>query len=134
MVEHINAVNVGGFGPPGGSPGGTVEAAILLPPQIYMAKQLGLGVVGGEFPVIWWVNEPQSPEEGDALSAAIAAAEKNFAKGPEEIPAALDSVPKEFESHKWDYSAQFGRGERYVDAPVSKDEFETMMDASAPNS
>lgn len=132
-LEHINAVNVGGFGARlEALLKGTVEAANLLPPQIYMAKQLGLReVVSGEFPVIWWVKEATDPEKVTRYLRAIAAAEKLLQKDLKKyLPLWKYSVPKEFESYKWDYS-RFGRGERYVDAPVSKDNFETMMDASA---
>lgn len=132
-LERINAVNMGGFGARlEALLKGTVEAANLLPPQIYMAKQLGLReVVSGEFPVIWWVKESTAPEKVTRYLRAIAAAEKLLQKDLKKyLPLWKYSVPREFESHKWDYS-QFGRGERYVDAPVSKGDFETMMEASA---
>lgn len=132
-LEDINAVNVGGFGARlEALVKGTVEAANLLPPQIYMAKQLGLReVVGGEFPVIWWVKENTDPQKVTRYLRAIAAAEKLLQKDLKKyLPLWKYSIPREFQDHKWDYST-FGRGERYVDAPVSKKDFDTMMEASA---
>ena len=132
-LHDINAVNVGGFGARlEALLKGTVEAANLLPPQIYMAKQLGLRqVVGGEFPVIWWVRENTDRQKVTRYLRAIAAAEKLLEQDLKKyLPLWKYSIPKEFEDQKWDYS-KFGRGERYVDSPVSKKDFDTMMEASA---
>jgi hypothetical protein len=132
-LEHINAVNVGGFGARlEALLKGTVEAANLLPPQIYMAKQLGLReVAGGEFPVIWWVNDDADPERVAGYLRAIAAAEKLLQQDLKKyLPLWKYSIPLEFKDRTWDYQS-FGRGERYVDAPVSKKEFEIMVEANA---
>jgi ABC-type nitrate/sulfonate/bicarbonate transport system substrate-binding protein len=131
-LENINAVNVGGFGARlEALLKGTVEAANLLPPQIYMAKQLGLReVLSGEFPVIWWVNDSTDSDKVARYLRAIAAAEKLLQKDLKKyLPLWKYSIPREFEDQTWDY-ANFGRGERYVDAPVSKDDFETMVQAN----
>src|SRR3954447_9636374 len=58
-LENIKTVNTGGFGARlKALLDGEVEAASLLPPQIDMAKQLGLRpVIEDEFKTLWWVPE-----------------------------------------------------------------------------
>jgi ABC-type nitrate/sulfonate/bicarbonate transport system substrate-binding protein len=132
-LEEINAVNVGGFGARlEALLKGTVEAANLLPPQIYMAKQLGLReVAGGEFPVIWWVQDNTDPDKVSRYLRAIAAAEKLLQQDLKKyLHLWKYSIPREFEDRTWDY-AKFGRGERYIDSPISEQAFDTMMEASA---
>src|SRR5206468_12891679 len=62
-MEDIKTVNVGGFGARlKALIEDEVEAASLLPPQIDMAKQLGLReIIADEFKTLWWV--PQSAED-----------------------------------------------------------------------
>ena len=58
-LENIKVVNTGGFGARlKALLDGEVEAASLLPPQIDMARQLGLRMVmEDEFHTLWWVPE-----------------------------------------------------------------------------
>ena len=64
-LQHIRTVNTGGFGARlSALLDGEVEAASLLPPQIDMAKQLGLRqVIADEFKTLWWVPA-SAPEAG----------------------------------------------------------------------
>src|SRR5437773_2425908 len=59
-LENIKVMNTGGFGARlKALLEGEVEAASLLPPQIDMARQLGLReIIADEFKTLWWV--PQS--------------------------------------------------------------------------
>src|SRR5690348_17996040 len=63
-LEKIKTVNTGGFGARlKALLDGEVEAASLLPPQIDMAKQLGLRpIIEDEFKTLWWVPE-SAPQE-----------------------------------------------------------------------
>src|SRR6478672_5069368 len=58
-LEKIKTVNVGGFGTRlTALLNGEVEAASLLPPQIDMAKQLGMrSIIEDTFHTIWWVPD-----------------------------------------------------------------------------
>src|SRR6266513_5650370 len=62
-LDQIKTVNVGGFGARlKALLDGEIDAASLLPPQIDMAKQLGLReIIADEFKTLWWV--PQSAPE-----------------------------------------------------------------------
>ena len=64
-LQHIKTVNVGGFGARlQALLHDEVEAASLLPPQIDMAKQLGLReIIADEFKTLWWAP-PAAPEAG----------------------------------------------------------------------
>src|SRR5438270_8253074 len=77
-LEHIRIVNTGGFGARlKALLEGEVEAASLLPPQIDMARQLGLrNIIEDEFHTLWWV--PQTAESGvvSAYLRALDRAEK----------------------------------------------------------
>src|SRR2546421_8512063 len=107
-LENIKTVNTGGFGARlKALLDKEVEAASLLPPQIDMAKQLGLRpVMEDEFHTLWWVPESAAKEDVRAYMRALDRAER-----------ALDSnlqkylhlwkicIPAEFEHlHKWDFS------------------------------
>src|SRR6188508_2740637 len=61
-LDNIKTVNTGGFGARlKALLDGEVEAASLLPPQIDMAKQLGLReIIADEFKTLWWVPETAS--------------------------------------------------------------------------
>ncbi|MGA9010795.1 MAG: hypothetical protein WB495_28870 [Xanthobacteraceae bacterium] len=63
-LENIKPINVGGFGARlSALLNGEVEAASLLPPQIDMAKQLGMrSVMEDSFHTIWWVPDGMSPD------------------------------------------------------------------------
>src|SRR5205823_3113493 len=64
-LERIKTVNVGGFGARlAALLNREIEAASLLPPQIDMAKQLGLReIIADEFHTLWWVPE-SAPKDG----------------------------------------------------------------------
>src|SRR5213075_1506839 len=74
-LENIKTVNVGGFGARlSALLDGEVEAASLLPPQIDMAKQLGLrAIIEDTFHTIWWVPEDMS---ADVLSKYLRALDR----------------------------------------------------------
>jgi ABC-type nitrate/sulfonate/bicarbonate transport system substrate-binding protein len=128
-LEQIKTVNTGGFGARlQALIAGEVEAASLLPPQIAMAEQLGLRkVMEDEFHTIWWVPEGAEPQVVRGYMEALARAEAALAA---ELPRYLDlwalAVPPEFQDRAWDY-ARFGRGERFVHAPIPQAEFDEIL-------
>ena len=119
-LERINCLNVGGFSARlEALISGEVEAASLLPPQIDMAKQLGMrAIIEDEFMTIWWVPETMSPEvvRGyiDALERAERAIQGDTAKY---LPAWRHCIPQAFAEREWDFGG-FSRGERFVKAPL----------------
>ena len=125
-LEHIKTVNTGGFGARlKALIEGEVEAASLLPPQIAMAEQLGLRkIIEDRFKTLWWVPDSATPEAVHgymrALDRAEQALEEDLAKY---LPLWKLAVPAEFESfYPWDFS-KFGRGERFVNATLPREEF-----------
>jgi NitT/TauT family transport system substrate-binding protein len=125
-LEHIKTVNTGGFGARlKALLDGEVEAASLLPPQIAMAEQLGLRkIIEDRFKTLWWVPDSATPEAVHgymrALGRAEQALEEDLAKY---LPLWKLSVPAEFENfYPWDFS-KFGRGERFVNATLPREEF-----------
>jgi len=129
-LEHIKTVNTGGFGARlKALLDGEVEAASLLPPQIAMAEQLGLRkIIEDRFKTLWWV--PDNATAGvvhgymRALNRAELALEADLSKY---LPLWKLAVPAEFENyHSWDFS-KFGRGERFVNTPLPRAEFDEVF-------
>ena len=129
-LEHIKVVNTGGFGARlRALLDGEVEAASLLPPQIDMARQLGLRMVmEDEFHTLWWV--PETADKGDVraylkgLDRAEAALNADLKKY---LPLWEKAVPPEFkDGQRWDYS-KFTRGERFVFKPMPRSEFDEVF-------
>jgi NitT/TauT family transport system substrate-binding protein len=130
-LEHIKTVNTGGFGARlRALLDGEVQAASLLPPQIAMAEQLGLRkVMEDTFKTLWWVpsNSPPEVVHGyiHALKRAEDALQADLAKY---LPLWKLAVPAEFENvHAWDFS-KFGRGERFINEPLPREDFDTVFD------
>lgn len=129
-LEEIKPVNVGGFGARLKTlVDGEFEAASLLPPQLDMAEQLGFRqVIGGEFKTLWWVDERYPPEVLRAYFRGLERAEEAIQR---DTDAYLDlwhySNPPEFEMQEWDY-ARFSRGERFVNKPIEREEFDRLID------
>src|SRR4029079_9935188 len=106
-LENIKTVNIGGFGARlTALLNKEVEAASLLPPQIDMAKQLGLReIIADEFKTLWWV--PESAEETAVrgyllgLDRAERALEADLNRY---LPLWKNCVPPEFQDRDWDYS------------------------------
>jgi len=128
-LENIKTLNVGGFGARlKALLDREVEAASLLPPQIDMAKQLGLReIIADEFKTLWWVPE-SAPEDAvrgylRALDRAERALQSNL---PKFLPLWKHCVPPEFRDRDWDYSG-FSRGERFVYEPITKEEFDEVL-------
>jgi hypothetical protein len=100
-----------------------------LPPQIAMAEQLGLRkIIEDRFKTLWWVPDSATPEVVHgymrALDRAEQALEESLAKY---LPLWKLSVPAEFESfYPWDFS-KFGRGERFVNATLPREEFKKVF-------
>ena len=129
-LENIKTVNTGGFGARlKALLDGEVEAASLLPPQIDMARQLGLReIIADEFHTLWWVPETAPLEDVRAYLRGLDRAEKALQSNlPKYLPIWEKCVPPEFKSaHKWDYST-FTRGERFVYQPLPQSEFEQTL-------
>jgi NitT/TauT family transport system substrate-binding protein len=128
-LEHIKTVNVGGFGARlSALLDGDVEAASLLPPQIDMAKQLGLRpILEDMFHTIWWVPDDMP---ADVLARYLRALDRaEDALGADLgrfLPLWRLSIPAEFQDREWDFS-KFSRGERFVYEPVPQAEFDEVM-------
>jgi hypothetical protein len=128
-LEHIKTANIGGFGARlQALLNHEIEAASLLPPQIDMAKQLGLReIIADEFKTLWWV--PQSaPEAGvrgylRALDRAERALKADLSRY---LPLWRHCVPPEFQDREWEFS-RFTRGERFVYQPIAREEFEEVL-------
>jgi hypothetical protein len=130
-LENIKVVNSGGFGARlRALLDKEVEAASLLPPQIDMARQLGLRMVmEDEFHTLWWVPENAPIDDVRAYLRGLDRAEKALqADLKKYLPLWEKCVPPEFkDTHKWDYS-KFTRGERFVFQPIPRQEFDETME------
>jgi NitT/TauT family transport system substrate-binding protein len=128
-LENIKAANVGGFGARlTALLEGEVEAASLLPPQIDMAKQLGLrAIMEDTFHTLWWVPDDMPADVLARYLRALDRAEQALqAELPKYLPLWRLSVPPEFQDRSWDF-AKFTRGERFVYEPIPKAEFDAVM-------
>ena len=128
-LENIKPVNVGGFGARlTALLDGEAEAASLLPPQIDMAKQLGMRpIIEDTFHTLWWVPDDMPPDVLTKYFKALDRAEYALqADLPKYLPLWQQSIPAEFQAMSWDFS-KFTRGERFVHEPVPKSEFEEVM-------
>ena len=129
-LENIKVVNTGGFGARlKALLDQEVEAASLLPPQIDMARQLGLRMVmEDEFHTLWWVPETADKEDVGAYLRGLDRAEKALNQDLKKyLPLWEKCVPPEFKNgHKWDYS-KFTRGERFVFKPIPRTEFDETL-------
>jgi len=130
-LEHIKTVNSGGFGARlKALLDKEVEAASLLPPQIDMAKQLGLRmIIEDEFHTLWWVPENAALDDVRAYLRGLDRAEKALdADLPRYLPLWKNSIPPEFEKvHDWDFG-RFTRGERFVYRSIPKREFDETLE------
>jgi len=130
-LEHIKTVNTGGFGARlKALLDREVEAASLLPPQIDMAKQLGLRlVIADEFHTLWWVPENAPLEEVCAYLRGLDRAEKALhADLATYLPLWKKCIPPDFaDVHAWDFS-KFTRGERFVYQPIPRTEFDQTLE------
>ena len=122
--ENIKVVNTGGFGARlKALLDKEVEAASLLPPQIDMARQLGLRMVMedefqarcGGFP------DRAARRCASAYLRALDKAEKALQADLEKyLPLWEECIPPEFKNtHNWDYS-KFTRGERFAFEPMPR--------------
>ena len=130
-LEHIKTVNTGGFGARlRALLDGEVEAASLLPPQIDMARQLGLRMVmEDEFHTLWWVPESAPLDDVRAYLRGLDRAEKALNSNLKKyLPLWEKCIPPDFkDAHKWDYS-KFTRGERFVYQPIPQSEFDQTLE------
>jgi hypothetical protein len=128
--ENIKVVNTGGFGARlKALLDKEVEAASLLPPQIDMARQLGLRMVmEDEFHTLWWVPETAPLDDVRAYLRALDKAEKALqADLKKYLPLWEKCIPPEFKNtHDWDYS-KFTRGERFALEPMPRAEFDETL-------
>jgi hypothetical protein len=129
-LEHIKTNNVGGLGARlTALIKGEAEAASLLPPQIAMAEQLGMRkIIEDTFHTLWWVPENSPAQVVESYLRALDRAERALqADLPKYLPLWKYAVPAEFEARPWDFS-RFGRGERFVYEPISREEFNEVFD------
>jgi hypothetical protein len=128
--ENIKVVNTGGFGARlKALLDKEVEAASLLPPQIDMARQLGLRMVmEDEFHTLWWVPETAPLDDVRAYLRALDKAEKALqADLKRYLPLWEECIPPEFKNtYNWDYS-KFTRGERFAFEPMPRAEFDETL-------
>ncbi len=128
-LERIKTVNIGGFGARlKALLDKEVEAASLLPPQIDMAKQLGLReIIADEFKTLWWA--PREAPRAEVLSylrgldRAERVLQSDLARF---LPLWKHCVPPDFQDRDWDFS-RFTRGERFVYEPITRKEFDEVF-------
>ncbi len=99
----------------------------MLPPQIDMAKQLGMRpIIEDTFHTICWC--PMTCSQGsDQLPQGARSRRKALqADLPKYLPLWKMSVPPEFQDRDWNYS-KFTRGERFVYESIPKAEFDEVM-------
>src|SRR5688572_1435845 len=128
-LEHIKTVNVGGFGARlKALLDGEIDAASLLPPQIDMARQLGLReIIADEFKTLWWVPESASDAGVRGYLRALDRAEQALqADLSKYLPMWKHCVPPEFQDQAWDFT-RFSRGERFVYQPIAPEEFDEVL-------
>lgn len=129
-LERIKTVNTGGFGVRlKALLDGEVEAASLLPPQIAMAEQLGLRkIIEDRFKTLWWAPAAAAPDAVHGYMRALERAEQALAANlPKYLPLWNLAIPLEFESfHVWDFS-KFGCGERYINEPLPREQFDEVF-------
>ncbi len=129
-LAQIKTVNTGGFGARlRALLDGEVEAASLLPPQIAMAEQLGLRkIIEDRFKTVWWVPPHAAPEVVHGYMRALNCAEQALtADLAKYLPLWRLAVPPEFENyHPWDFT-KFGRGERFVNQPLLREDFDEVF-------
>ena len=129
-LEHIKVVNTGGFGARlRALLDGEVEAASLLPPQIDMARQLGLrSIIEDEFHTLWWVPETAVKDDVRAYLRGLERAERVLDANLENyLHLWKIAIPAEFENlHPWDLR-RFSRGERFVHRPMPRSEFDEVL-------
>jgi NitT/TauT family transport system substrate-binding protein len=128
-LEHVHTINIGGFGARlKALMDKEVEAASLLPPQIDMAKQMGLReIINDEFKTLWWV--PAS-----APGAGVRGYLRALDRAEQLLEADLSSylhlwkhcVPAEFQNEKWDFQ-RFTRGERFIYRSIPREEFDSVF-------
>jgi ABC-type nitrate/sulfonate/bicarbonate transport system substrate-binding protein len=129
-LEHVKTVNAGGFGARlQALLAGEVDAASLLPPQIDMAKQLGLReIIADEFKTLWWVPESASQDAVRGYLRGLDRAERALeADLPKYLPLWKHCVPPEFHDRDWDFS-RFSRGERFIYKPIVREEFDEVFE------
>ena len=132
-LEKIKPVNVGGFSARLlALLNREIEAASLLPPQIDMAKQLGLRpVLEAEFRTLWWVpaSAPKGSVRGylNGLERAEKALQADLKRY---LPLWKHSISPEFADEKWDFT-KFGRGERFVYQPFPREDVDVVFDQVA---
>jgi hypothetical protein len=129
-LEHIKTVNTGGFGARlEALLAGEVEAASLLPPQIDMARQLGMReILADEFRTLWWVPQGSNQDDVRAYLRALDRAEQALnADLAKYLHLWKIAIPAEFtDRHPWNYN-QFTRGERFVYEPIAQGDFDEVM-------
>ena len=93
-LENIKTVNIGGFGARlTALLNGEVEAASLLPPQIDMAKQLGMrSIIEDTFHTIWWVPDDMQPAGADQIPQGARSRREGTPGRSAEISSALENV------------------------------------------
>src|ERR1051325_5779221 len=130
-LANIKTVNTGGFGARlKALLEGEVEAASLLPPQIDMARQLGLRpIIEDEFKTLWWVPEPEPQDALRAYLRGLDRAEKALQSDlKKSLPLWEKCIPPEFkQGYHWNY-AKFTRGERFALQPLPREEFDATLD------
>ncbi len=102
---------------------GEVEALNLLPPHIYIARQLGYReVLSGHYKTLLWAGNITRKEEVQAYVRAMKQAQKEIDRAPKSYAHYWnDLMPPDF--RKLADVSKFGRGEVLVPEPYTKEEY-----------
>ena len=106
---------------------GEAEAANLLPPYIYIARQLGLReVLSGHYKTLLWAGNTVTREETEAYVRAMKRAQEEIDRAPQAyLHYWNDLMPVDFRGLV-DVS-KFGQGEVLVAEPYTEDEYKKVF-------
>ncbi len=127
--EHIKFEYIGGQAPKlTRLLEGTLDAALMLDPEISMAEEHGfLKIACGEFKILFWVSELIEQADLDAYFRALRRADAALLANPDKYMRLWEkNIPPNIRG-QYDYS-RFGLGEMMVFEPYTQEEYDKTLD------